>query len=231
LDNVLLVDQRGKVIAAGVPGKIVGADLNDRDYYSWGCRAKRHFKPVISVDKGQPVFVVASPVRLEGKVVGVIVAGVNIGYFSEKFVVPMSGAEGEMFVLSPDGLVIAHPDKALQAKANLVNETGYGRRLFGQNSGQFETGDSGVGKIVLFEKSPMTAGRRQDDHPRGRLFQGPGHRLHHHRHFGRRAARAFGGHLDDPARQRPAAGVRAYRLGGRHCRRRSRRGPGRHPQG
>jgi methyl-accepting chemotaxis protein len=108
LDNVLLLNQKGKVLAAGVPGKIVGANLSDRDYCIQGLQGQNVIsKPVISVDKGMPVFIVASPVRLDGKVVGVLVAGVNIDYFSEKFVVPMSGPGGEMFVLSPDGLVIA----------------------------------------------------------------------------------------------------------------------------
>ncbi|MFZ5810598.1 MAG: methyl-accepting chemotaxis protein [Thermodesulfobacteriota bacterium] len=157
LDNVLLLNQKGKVLAAGVPGKIVGADLSDRDYCIQGLQGQNVIsKPVISVDKGMPVFIVASPVRLDGKVVGVLVAGVNIGYFSEKFVVPMSGPGGEMFVLSPDGLVIAHPDKKLQAKLNVLQDTSYGKRLFEQNSGQITIQDGGVDRIVLFEKSAMT---------------------------------------------------------------------------
>jgi methyl-accepting chemotaxis protein len=157
LDNVLLLNQKGKVLAAGVPGKIVGANLSDRDYCIQGLQGQNVIsKPVISVDKGMPVFIVASPVRLDGKVVGVLVAGVNIDYFSEKFVAPMSGPGGEMFVLSPDGLVIAHPDKKLQAKSNVLQDTSYGKRLFEQDSGQITVQDGGADRIVLFEKSAMT---------------------------------------------------------------------------
>ncbi len=157
VDNLLMLDRAGKVIASAVPGKIMGADLSERDYYKQGMQGLNVIsKPVISVDKGLPVFIVASPVRLEGKVVGVMVAGVNTGYFSEKFVVPMSGASGEMFVLAPDGLVIAHPDQALQAKSNMLNDTSYGKRLFERNSGQIEVREDGVDRLVLFEKSAMT---------------------------------------------------------------------------
>ncbi|WP_218064758.1 methyl-accepting chemotaxis protein [Desulfolutivibrio sulfoxidireducens] len=157
VDNLLMLDRAGKVIASAVPGKIMGADLSERDYYKQGMQGLNVIsKPVISVDKGLPVFIVASPVRLDGKVVGVMVAGVNTGYFSEKFVVPMSGASGEMFVLAPDGLVIAHPDQALQAKSNMLNDTSYGKRLFERNSGQIEVREDGVDRLVLFEKSAMT---------------------------------------------------------------------------
>ena len=117
LDNLMLVNKEGRVVCAAIPGKIVGADLSDRDYIKQAAQGQNVIsKPVISVDKGAPVFVVASPMKVDGTVVGVIMAGVDITYFSEKFVTPLSGSAGELFILSPDGLVIAHPDKKTSGK-------------------------------------------------------------------------------------------------------------------
>jgi methyl-accepting chemotaxis protein len=152
LDNVAILDASGKVVAAAEQD-LVGKNLGDRGYFQSTMKGEVTIsKPVISVNKGQPVFTVCAPVRSAGKVVGVILAGVSLTIFSEQFIDPLNTESGQSYLLDPDGLVLAHPDKKLQAKFNVLKETDFGKKMFERDAGVLDVLSMGKEKLIIFEK-------------------------------------------------------------------------------
>jgi methyl-accepting chemotaxis protein len=67
-----------------------------------------------SILRGNPLFVVAAPVKHEGQVIGVTVLGVRMDYFTDLFIDPAKvGETGYLMMFDETGKVIAHPDKKL----------------------------------------------------------------------------------------------------------------------
>ncbi|KAF0234435.1 MAG: methyl-accepting chemotaxis [Desulfovibrionaceae bacterium] len=156
LDNIMVLDTKGMVLAGASPS-LVGKSLGDRAYVKETLLGKEFIsKPVISADKGLPVFTVCSPVKVGGRVVGLVLAGVSIANFSQQFVDPMSDEAGQTYLLDPDGLVLAHPDKKLQAKFNVVKETDFGKELLARDAGVLDVVSMGKEKLVIFERIKST---------------------------------------------------------------------------
>jgi len=152
LDNLMLADANGMIIAAATP-TLVGRSLADREYIKRALQGNNAIsRPIISADKGLPVFTVCSPVRANGKVTGVVFAGVNIESFSHQFVDPLSNASGQTYLIDQDGLVLAHPDKKLQAKFNVAKETDFGKEILARESGVLDVVSRDEKRLVIFER-------------------------------------------------------------------------------
>jgi methyl-accepting chemotaxis protein len=155
-DSLLVINAQGSVVAT-ISQKLLGANLQTREYFQKAMGGQDFISsPLFSVDKGEAVFVIATPVRAGGKIVGVMAAGVTIGQFSKQFVAPLNTPAGYAFIVSPDGLALAHPDPTLIGKFNLFKDTDYGSRIAGQSSGSLDVVSLGAPKLILFEKSEKT---------------------------------------------------------------------------
>ena len=155
-DSLLCINPQGKVIAS-TNTALLGADLGNREYYQKAILGQNFISnPLFSIDKGEAVFVITTPVMAGGKVVGVLSAGVKIGLFSKQFVAPLDTPAGYAFIVSTDGLTLAHPDTKLVGKFNVIKDTDYGSQLAGQASGTLDVVSLGQSKLILFEKSKAT---------------------------------------------------------------------------
>ncbi|NMC47990.1 MAG: hypothetical protein GYA47_00945, partial [Desulfovibrio sp.] len=155
-DNIFLIDRSGSAVVCTNP-RMVGADMKERTYFREAITGRDFISnPLFSADGGEPVFVIAAPVRSEGKTIGIISVGIRIGHFTEKFVKPLDTPGGYAFILAPDGLVLAHPDGNLVGKLNVFNDTDYGPKIASQKNGSLETAAHGFDCLLLFKKSQMT---------------------------------------------------------------------------
>ena len=155
-DSILFVNTQG-VVVNSTNVKLIGANLEKREYYQKAIAGQNFISnPLFSVDSGEAVFVIASPVRDDGKVVGIIAAGVKIGVFTDDFVKPLDTPAGYAFVLAPDGLVLAHHDNKLIGKFNIIKETDYGGKIASQQSGSLDAVSQGGEELIIFEKSERT---------------------------------------------------------------------------
>ena len=69
-DSILFIDAKGVTVGSTNP-KMVGVDLGGRDYFKMAMKGDNYLSPpFISSALGVPVFVIASPVRSEGKEIG-----------------------------------------------------------------------------------------------------------------------------------------------------------------
>ena len=156
LDNILVIDTQGLVATATNP-VLVGVNASGREYVQKALTGQNFISnPLINKDIGKLVFVIAAPIQRDGKTIGVIAAGIQIERFTEQFVSPLDSPAGNAFITTADGLTLAHPDRSLVGKFNLLTDTDFGRQMAGQPSGMLDVISLGQPKLVLFEKSKRT---------------------------------------------------------------------------
>ncbi len=84
---------------------------------------------------GQPALLVSVPVKVNGKIVGILGQSVFFGPLATSLVENLKiGYSGYTMFFTPEGLIVGHPDKSLVLKQNL-NETPYGKNLLEAKSG------------------------------------------------------------------------------------------------
>jgi HAMP domain-containing protein len=78
-----------------------------------------------SILRGNPLFVVAAPVKHDGQVIGVSVLGVRMDYFTDLFIDPAKiGETGYLMMFDETGKVIANPEKKLILNATESKKIG-----------------------------------------------------------------------------------------------------------
>jgi methyl-accepting chemotaxis protein len=160
-DGIMLVDAAGEVIAAADPAVVGSMNIKDRAYFQEAMKGKQALSDVISSKRsGKFVFTIASPVAGEGgTVAGVLYAAVDLERFNRLHVDDMKiGQSGFGFILSGDGVVLAHPDKAAVMKLDL-KEHGVGRKMLELKDGVVESEFNGADSIVAFHQLPQLGWR------------------------------------------------------------------------
>ena len=76
--------------------------------------------PVVSKATGKLVAVVATPVKQNGTVVGIVIAAVNVDTIKEYILGRKIGNEGYAFLVGKSGLVIMHPNDQVAMKQNFL---------------------------------------------------------------------------------------------------------------
>ncbi len=115
LDNVFITDASGLMVSASTEESIGKVSIADRDYYTELMNKGEQVMSdeVVSKSTGEPIFVVASPVKSEGRIVGVIGCSVQLKAVSQKITDPVKvGQSGYAFALNRLGENIAYPDPA-----------------------------------------------------------------------------------------------------------------------
>ncbi|WP_428562515.1 MAG: methyl-accepting chemotaxis protein [Solidesulfovibrio sp. DCME] len=155
-DAIMLIDPKG-IVLASTSQALVGANLAEREYFQKAMQGQTFVSnPIISKDRGEAVFAIATPVKDGAKVLGILSMGIKIGGFSKQFVAPLDTPAGFGFICAPDGLALAHPDASLIGKFNVIKDTDYGAKIAGQDRGSLDVVSRGADRLILFEKSKST---------------------------------------------------------------------------
>ncbi|MHC1791762.1 methyl-accepting chemotaxis protein [Solidesulfovibrio sp.] len=155
-DSVLIINTQGIVTLATNP-VFVGSQRSEREYFQKGIGGNTFLSsPIFSKDINRFVFVITAPVRSEGKIIGIVSVGIRVDRFTDQFVAPLDTPAGYAFITTPDGLALAHPDRELVGKFNVLTDTDFGRQMAGQSKGILDVVSLGVEKLILFEKSQRT---------------------------------------------------------------------------
>lgn len=113
-------------------------------------------EPFASGIDGNPIFVVAAPVRASGRVAGVVYSAVRLQGLSEGAVSRVKvGKRGYAFIADATGHVLAHPRRDLIMKLDL-STIEWGREMLGKDAGVVRYLFEGQEKIVAFEREPLT---------------------------------------------------------------------------
>ncbi|MDR3565818.1 MAG: methyl-accepting chemotaxis protein, partial [Negativicutes bacterium] len=118
-DAICYADLSGAFITSlGARGSIA-----DREYFQRAVRGEASFSdPVISKSTGHLIAPVAIPVKVDGKVTGVMYGTVTLDSLAKKVMEVKMGQTGYAFVAQKDGLTIIHPDKEVAMKANPLKD-------------------------------------------------------------------------------------------------------------
>jgi len=158
-ENLGILDREGLLIAGSNPALVGKLKLADRPYFRQAMAGEISFsKPVASRDTGEPIFVVAVPIKEAGRVEGALFAAVTLSEFSNIFVDPLKiGEKGYAFVTDSDGILIAHPDKQRILKVN-TRDYQIGKAMMKtENENKIVSYElDGEEKILAFSIAPKT---------------------------------------------------------------------------
>ena len=79
--------------------------------------------PIISKSTGHMITAVEIPVKVEGKIIGVLYGTINMDDLAKRILELKVGQTGYAFVVQGDGLFIIHPDKEVVFKQNSLNDS------------------------------------------------------------------------------------------------------------
>jgi methyl-accepting chemotaxis protein len=153
-EDIALADGAGEIISSSTEAVIGKINIKDRGYFKEAISGKLSVsKVILSRGSGNPIFVIASPVKDKEEVKGVLFGLVDINTFSKLFVQSQKvGKTGYAYILQEDGWVIAHRDNDKIFKVN-VNDFDFGKQIMAQGQGMIKYTYEGVEKVVAFETS------------------------------------------------------------------------------
>ncbi|WP_320043372.1 methyl-accepting chemotaxis protein [uncultured Desulfobacter sp.] len=137
-EGISIADGTGEIIS-GSPTSIIGKiNVGKRGYFKSAMAGQTQISNVLqSKASGNPIFVIATPIKNGGTIHGVLFAVVDLQAFSFKFTDPVKiGEKGYAYLIDSNGMVVAHADKTKINKLNLA-DTEYGRQIISQTSGCF----------------------------------------------------------------------------------------------
>jgi len=99
-------------------------DLTQRSYFQKAIRGEATVgDPVISLATGKLVSIVAVPVKVNGKVTGVLFGAINMDDITKKVLAIKVAQTGSAYVLQSDGLNIIHANKEVAMKINGLQDS------------------------------------------------------------------------------------------------------------
>ena len=118
-ENIFWTDVQGNYLDThGVAGNSV-----NRPYFADAIAGKTFISdPILSPVSGKLVVVIATPIKNNGHIVGILAGAINIEDVGKRVVDIKVNQTGYAYVLRKDGTIIAHPNKELVNKANVNND-------------------------------------------------------------------------------------------------------------
>ncbi|MDY6790888.1 MAG: methyl-accepting chemotaxis protein [Thermodesulfobacteriota bacterium] len=114
----------GTFLTDTVGGKTIGKCGPHFSYIKAVYEGKKFFISQVypSILRGNPIFVISAPVRAKsGKLIGVAVVAPQMSYFTEIFIDKIKvGETGYLFFVDDRGMLIAHPNKDMILKKDVV---------------------------------------------------------------------------------------------------------------
>ncbi|MDC7222348.1 MAG: methyl-accepting chemotaxis protein [Spirochaetales bacterium] len=131
--------------------------LGDRDYFKKALGGTVNVsQTIISKVTGKVIFVIAAPVKSQGRIVGVIYVSVNFIDFSQRFIEQIQvGERGYGFLTNSEGVYLVHPDETLVLNRSLSEED-FGQTILSESEGVLEYEWKGARKIAAYSVVPTT---------------------------------------------------------------------------
>jgi len=153
--RIHILNANGIIVASTVHTS-VGMDLSSREYFKPALNGTGTYfsSPIISKITGQAVVLALHPIRVDGKVMGVLLINIDVNKFAARFISDVKvGSSGYLFITDSDGLMLTHPEKKLIGKTNVLKDFTWGRTMQNQDSGHTEYTFEGQHRLVYFKKS------------------------------------------------------------------------------
>ena len=162
-DVMFITDANGTFIADsnGGANREKKTSVATRDYFI-SAKSNRQItigSPVLSKTSGQPIIVVATPLKTaSSQFAGILGVTLQLSALSDKVTQVTVGKTGYSFMIANDGMIIAHPNKAFILDLNLGEVEGMEsitRQMMAQKAGVDNYTFKGIDKIAGF--APVAA--------------------------------------------------------------------------
>jgi methyl-accepting chemotaxis protein len=162
-DVMFITDANGTFIADsnGGANREKKTSVATRDYFisAKNTRQITIGSPVLSKTSGQPIIVVATPLKTSsGQFAGILGVTLQLSALSDKVTQVTVGKTGYSFMIANDGMIISHPNKAFILDLNLGEVEGMEsivRQMMAQKAGVDNYTFKGIDKIAGF--APVAA--------------------------------------------------------------------------
>jgi methyl-accepting chemotaxis protein len=119
LEMLILADTQGKAVITN-ESQTVSMDLSDRDYVKKALQGEEAVSEVIfSKFTGKPIVSVAYPLKLDGRIVGVLIGTVRFEIITEHAAEVKIGKSGYAYLMDKTGLLVFHQKSEKILKENL----------------------------------------------------------------------------------------------------------------
>jgi len=142
----------GRTLTASDDSLVGTLNVADRAYFREALGGKTAFSDVIkSKVTGNPTFIVAVPVRRDGRTAGICFGSVDLVQFNRRFISPISiGNKGYAYLVDRAGTFLAHP-VAGKVLSDGIGETDWGKQMLRQKSGFQKYLWDGQEKMVAYQ--------------------------------------------------------------------------------
>ncbi|MFH1157110.1 MAG: methyl-accepting chemotaxis protein [Pseudomonadota bacterium] len=156
-EQIAVTDEEGLVVSSNIPDAVDSESVAAQDFFTQAMTEKTQMTKVVKSSRsGHPVFTIAVPVYINKVLSGTVFAVLDVNWISDAYIKPVKvGKTGYAYLLSRDGIVIAHPKEkhilTLDAK-----KLSFGPRLMESEQGVIRYEFEGVDKIVGFRRVKST---------------------------------------------------------------------------
>jgi signal transduction histidine kinase/CheY-like chemotaxis protein len=158
--SVLILDADGVNLAGSSDSSLVGQDFRHRDYYQGVLRSRAPYLspvPHIGAATRQLTLAVAAPIwSHRGDLVGVLAGTFTLEYLSQLLAPARrpNGDQGEVSLVSPTGIVLAHTDPGKRGTTAAGSDAGAREALAGRQGSVTWTDESGQVQVGVFAPLP-----------------------------------------------------------------------------
>lgn len=153
-EDIHLIDLSGLARASSNPASRDQLNVATRQYFIDASGGKEAISDVLaSRTTGNPIVVLAIPVRDASQQTGVLIGVLDLDWFSQRFISTIKVLKtGYAFIHDATGTFVAHPDRSKVLKSKLADFP-WGSQILQQTNGNFEYEFEGVSKCGTFGKS------------------------------------------------------------------------------
>lgn len=152
-----LFDKNGIAYAYKAAGSNATITISNRNYFKRSMRGEVAISDaLVSKTTGKSIVVISIPYRLNGEIVGVFCAALNISSFADNFVTPRRiGKTGYAFMTARSGDMCAHPATSSTLKTR-ITDYDWGKEMVRNKNGVIRYNWQGIDKITTYRTEPTT---------------------------------------------------------------------------
>ena len=148
LEQIKVANLKGQIIA----GSTVNKNISQQQYFQKALTGEFFLSKVKKNAQKRPVFYIATPLKINDDIVGVLCGIISVDFFNKQFIKSVKfGASGYTYMLDQDGIIITHPDDSTLMQTG--RDFDFGRKIMNKKEGIIMYTWKGINKTAGFKKS------------------------------------------------------------------------------